>query len=245
MERGGVPTIATATALALLLAALALGSVEEHCGVVTRVVDGDTFYVSGLPERVRLADVNAPELSAAEGQRAKAALEALLLGRRVCLDIDDLYRTDRYGRYIAVAYLDYNETHWLNVNQWLVERGYAAYVDYPNEFRPPWPLYLPKAVTPKAATSAAPATVTVTQTAVVVITQTVTATVTNTVTTTATVTVIKPVTETRTVTKREPVTYTVATTVVRESLDSPYVLLAVLVGLLVAIALIRLITHRH
>jgi len=239
--------LAVATALALLLSALAFGAVEEHCGVVTRVVDGDTFYVTGLPERVRLADVNAPELSTAEGQRAKAVLEVLLLGRRVCLDIDDLYKTDRYGRYVAVAYLDYNETHWLNVNRWLVERGYAAYVDYPNEFRPPWPLYVLKAAAPKATDGVAPATVTVTQTVATVITQTVTATVTNTVTvtTTATVTTTKPVTEMRTVTKRESITYTVTTTAVRESLGSPYVLAAVLVGLLVAIALIRLAMRRH
>ena len=195
--------------LVLLFAIPASGAVEEHCGVVTRVVDGDTFYVSGLPERVRLADVNAPELSTAEGQRAKAALEALLLGRRVCLDIDDLYKTDRYGRFIAVAYLDYNETHWLNVNQWLVERGYAEYRDYPNEFRPPWPLYVLKAATSKATDGATPATVTVTQTT--------TTTVTTTNTVTATVTVTKTVTDTvvvtHTVTRREPVTYTVTTTI--------------------------------
>jgi len=186
---------ATVIALALLLAVSAFGAIEEHCGVVTRVVDGDTFYVSGLPERVRLADVNAPELSTAEGQRAKAALEALLLGRWVCLDIDDLYRTDRYGRFVAVAYLDYNKTHWLNINQWLVERGYAVYVDYPNEFHPPWPLYVAKTVAYKAneTTSAALVTVTVTQTA----------------TTTVTTTKILPVTVAGSQTKVESVTYTV------------------------------------
>jgi len=196
-------------ALALLFAVPTFGAVEEHCGVVTRVVDGDTFYVSGLPERVRLADVDAPELSTAEGQRAKAALEALTLGRRVCLDIDDLYKTDRYGRFIAVAYLDYNETHWLNVNQWLVERGYAAYVDYPNEFHPPWSLYVSKVAAPKATASVTPVTVIVTQTS------TTTMTTTNTVT--ATVTVTKIVTDTavvtHTVTQRELVTYTVTTTI--------------------------------
>jgi len=181
--------------------------------------------------------INTPELSTAEGQRAKVALEALLLGRRVCLDVDDLYKTDRYGRFIAVAYLDYNETHWLNVNQWLVERGYVAYVDYPNELHPPWPLYLPKAATPKTTASTTPATVTVTQTATVIVTVTRTATSTTTVTTAETVT--ERVTVTHTVTKRETATYTVTTTLVRES-GRPYVLVALLVGLLAAIVLIRL-----
>jgi len=232
-------------ALALLFAVPTFGAVEEHCGVVTRVVDGDTFYVSGLPERVRLADVDAPELSTAEGQRAKAALEALLLGRRVCLDIDDLYKTDRYGRFIAVAYLDYNETHWLNVNQWLVERGYAAYVDYPNEFHPPWPHYLPKAATPKATASAAPVTVTVTQTSTTMVATT------NTVT--ATVTVTKTVTDTvvvtHTVTQKEPVTYTVTTTttVTETAIASggyALALLAVVAALLLMAAVVAKIAKR-
>jgi len=170
---------------------------------------GDTFYVSGLPERVRLADVDAPELSTAEGQRAKAALEALLLGRRVCLDIDDLYKTDRYGRFVAVAYLDYNETHWLNVNQWLVERGYAAYVDYLNEFHPPWPLYVSKVAAPKATASVTLVTVIVTQTSTTTVTTTNTVTATVTVTKTETDTVVV----TRTITQRELVTYTVTTTI--------------------------------
>jgi len=240
-----VGLFAAVVALALLLAIPTSGAVEEHCGVVTRVVDGDAFYVSGLPERVRLADVNAPELSTAEGQRAKAALEALLLGRRVCLDIDNLYKTDRYGRFVAVAYLDYNETHWLNVNQWLVERGYAAYVDYPNEFRPPWPLYVLKAATSKATDGAAPVTVTVTQTA--------TTTVTTTNTVTATVTVTRTVTDTvvvtHTVTRREPVTYTVTTTITATETaiaSSGYALalLAAVASLLLVAAVVAKLTRR-
>jgi len=236
---------AAVVALALLLAVSAFGAVGEHCGVVTRIVDGDTFYVSGLPERVRLADINAPELSTAEGQRAKAALEALLLGRWVCLDMDDLYKTDRYGRFIAVAYLDYNETHWLNVNQWLVERGYAAYVDYPNEFHPPWPLYVSKAAAPKTTASAAPVTVTVTQTS------TTTVTTTNTVTAAVTVTktVIATVAVTHTVTRRESATYTVTTTItVTETAIASggyaLVLLAVVAALLLVAAVVAKLTKR-
>jgi len=70
-----------------------------------------------------------------------------------------------------VAYLDYKKTHWLNVNQWLVERGYAAYVDYPNKFHPTWLLYVPKAATPNTADGVAPATVAQTAPSTVTATQ--------------------------------------------------------------------------
>ena len=158
----------------------------DHCGVVTRVVDGDTLYVSGLPVRVRLADIDAPELGTAGGEAAKAALAGLAEGRRICLDIGG---RDRYGRYVAVAYLDYNETHWLNVNQWLAANGYAEYRDYPNQFHPPWPLYVEKA-----------ARETRTVTATVTLMRTVTDTVTETRTATRTLTTTKTVTHTRTAT---------------------------------------------
>ncbi len=161
----------------------------DHCGVVTRVVDGDTLYVSGLPERVRLADIDAPELGTAGGEAAKAALAGLAEGRRICLDIDG---RDRYGRYVAVAYLDHNETHWLNVNQWLAANGHAEYRDYPNQFHPPWPLYVRK-----AARGTETVTVTVT------IMRTVTDTVTETRTATRTLTATKTVTHTRTATTTE------------------------------------------
>jgi len=131
----------------LLLTVPTFSAIEEHCGIVTKVVDGDTFYISGLSERIRLADINAPEIYTTEGQQSKTALENLILGKMVCLDIDNLYKTDKYGRLVAIAYLDHNETHWLNVNQWLVENGYATYRDYPNEFRPPWSLYVQKTKT--------------------------------------------------------------------------------------------------
>jgi len=58
-------------------------------GVVDHVMDGDSICVrtaSGLVE-VRIADFNAPELKqAGRGARAKAAMKAIALGRRVeCL----------------------------------------------------------------------------------------------------------------------------------------------------------------
>jgi len=108
---------------------------------VYKVIDGDTFdaFPSG---RVRLADINAPELDEAGGHEAKEALTNLVLNKKVYLDVDDLYVMDKYNRLICVVYVDYNSTHVLNVNKWLIENGYAEIADYDNEFDPStWRLY--------------------------------------------------------------------------------------------------------
>jgi len=144
---------------------LTLSSSHGDCGswdalaVVVRVVDGDTFRARitcvsgafsgrisvGTEYRVRLADVNAPELGTVEGERARRALESLIQGRTVMLDVDGVDVFDKYGRIIAVAYIEYNETHLLNINKWLVEEGYARVWDHPNEFNPgTWKLYKPR-----------------------------------------------------------------------------------------------------
>jgi endonuclease YncB( thermonuclease family) len=144
---------------------LTLSSSHGDCGswdalaVVVRVVDGDTFRATitcvsgafsgrisvGTEYRVRLADVNAPELGTVEGERARRALESLIQGRTVMLDVDGVDVFDRYGRIIAVAYIEYNETHLLNINKWLLEEGYAKVWDHPNEFNPgTWKLYKPR-----------------------------------------------------------------------------------------------------
>jgi endonuclease YncB( thermonuclease family) len=144
---------------------LTLSSSHGDCGswdalaIVVRVVDGDTFRARitcvsgafsgrisvGTEYRVRLADVNAPELGTVEGERARRALESLIQGRTVMLDVDGVDVFDKYGRIIAVAYIDYNETHLLNINKWLVDEGYARVWDHPNEFNPgTWELYKPR-----------------------------------------------------------------------------------------------------
>jgi len=144
---------------------LTLSSSHGDCGswdalaVVVRVVDGDTFRARitcvsgafsgrisvGTEYRVRLADVNAPELGTVEGERARRALESLIQGRTVLLDVDGVGVFDRYGRIIAVAYIEYNGTHLLNINKWLVEEGHARMWDHPNEFNPgTWKLYKPR-----------------------------------------------------------------------------------------------------
>lgn len=92
-------------------------SVEiDEVSVATYVVDGDTFDVA-MGERVRLADVDTPERGQAGYSEASYFLEQLIYGERVYLDVDDVYRYGPYGRLICLVYVDYNSTHYVNVNE--------------------------------------------------------------------------------------------------------------------------------
>ncbi|MGD9566661.1 MAG: thermonuclease family protein [Methanothrix sp.] len=137
--------------LASLMPILAAASPDEASGIVTNVVDGDTFdlridktdpRIIYEIERVRLADVDSPEMSTPEGEPAKVFATEALLGQRVWLDIDDKLRDGRgpYGRLIAVVYLEdpdgsINTTH--PFNRLLVDAGHALVKDFTNnEFDP-------------------------------------------------------------------------------------------------------------
>ena len=74
------------------------------------VVDGDTFWVNG--EKVRLADINAPETAQAGcpqervlGERAKQRLLVLLNAGPFTLEVSGR-ATDRYGRALRIARRD-------------------------------------------------------------------------------------------------------------------------------------------
>jgi len=75
--------------------------------VVGRVVDGDTLYVDGLQERVRLIGIDTPEVAGAVecyGEEASRHLEELLpVGTRVEVAFD-VERYDRYGRNLGYVY---------------------------------------------------------------------------------------------------------------------------------------------
>jgi hypothetical protein len=60
------------------------------------------------------------------------------------LDIDDVPRTDPYGRLVCVAYLDYNSTHVRNVDKLLLAEGVVSLFNHSNnEFNPnTWTLYV-------------------------------------------------------------------------------------------------------
>ena len=99
--------------LALLLAGSA--AAEQ----VVRVKDGDSLVVSsaGREVDVRLAGIDAPELRQARGAEARAALESMVGGREVTLQ---LVGGDAYRRVVAHILVD-----GVDVNAELVRRGLA------------------------------------------------------------------------------------------------------------------------
>lgn len=102
-------------------------------GIVTNVVDGDTFDIS-LPsgvKRVRLIGIDAPESGVCYYQESKEALKQLLLNRDTWLE-KDISETDDYGRLLRYARLPGYD---LTLNEYLVARGYAFVKSYPPDVK--------------------------------------------------------------------------------------------------------------
>jgi micrococcal nuclease len=111
----------------------------ERTEIVDRVIDGDTIVLQG-GEKVRLDGINTPEIGPNEepgGAEAKEFVENLCQpGTEIGLDVDDLCPTDRYGRILAVVYLNIDGV-WVNLNVKLLHEGYAEVMFIPpSEFNP-------------------------------------------------------------------------------------------------------------
>ena len=103
----------------------------DASGVCTHVVDGDTIDVEGTG-RIRLVGVNTPERGEPGYSEAKEFVKSMCLSRTVQLDIDDAKGHDKYGRVLAVVYVD-----GVNLNRELLRRGYAEVMYIPpSEFNP-------------------------------------------------------------------------------------------------------------
>lgn len=103
---------------------------------VTRVVDGDTFWVDDGSEKglkIRLIGIDAPEPRNTGtrpkgyfGTESTGYLQQMLTGKRVRLEYD-VSRYDRYGRTLAYAWLEDGTF----VNAELVKNGYATVMTMP------------------------------------------------------------------------------------------------------------------
>ena len=124
---------------------LTRNSIEiDATGTANYVVDGDTFDISS-GDRIRLANINCAETGSPWSYEATEMLRSLIYNRRVYLDIDDYYTTGPYGRLICVVYVDFNATHYLNVNEALLVTDMAYISNYDNEFDPyRWTLLVEK-----------------------------------------------------------------------------------------------------
>jgi len=131
--------------LALSAVQAVWGAEIDRTATVASVHDGDTFTLT-TSDKVRLADLNAPELGDDGADEATDYLDYQVNGKTVYLDVDDKYQTDSFGRLVCVVYVDYNSTHYLNVNEALIDGGYVEARDYDNEFNyNSFELYLSKA----------------------------------------------------------------------------------------------------
>jgi hypothetical protein len=133
----------------IVVKAYSSGEIDE-VAFVDWIYDGDTFNVTS-GETIRLADVDTPEDGETGYSEAKYFTIDLVGGKTVFLDIDDLTRTDPYGRLVCVVYVDYNSTHYENVNKALLVGDYAVEDNFTNnEFNPAdWTLYVPKDTIPE------------------------------------------------------------------------------------------------
>ena len=84
------------------VAAPATPSRFDFAGQVTRVVDGDTFWISGQRTRIRVWGLDAPEIGNPGGSAATAQLAGLASGRSVQCNMRDV---DRYGRIVGQCWL--------------------------------------------------------------------------------------------------------------------------------------------
>lgn len=108
------------TAAALLLAGAATAAPRSVEGQVTRVVDGDSLWLTpaaGPPLEVRLVGIDAPEGCQAGGPESRRALEELVLRRTVSVRSEG---RDDFGRTLGTVMLE-----GVNINQRLVEEGQA------------------------------------------------------------------------------------------------------------------------
>ncbi len=104
-----------------------------------KVVDGDTLHVTldlgfGIEHKeiLRLAKINAPEMSTDEGQKSSEALQKIL--KDVKFLIVKTNKTDVYGRYVADVFFNENKEETnpqkvadtgIYLNQLLLDRGSA------------------------------------------------------------------------------------------------------------------------
>ena len=95
-------------------------------GEVTKVVDGDTIYViaDGREEKIRMLFINTPERDMQGYRGAKEALQKLIDGKKVSLELEEPGKSkrDKFGRLLASIVVDGK-----NVNIELVRQGWTPF----------------------------------------------------------------------------------------------------------------------
>ena len=106
----------------------------EITGEVVKVIDGDTVIIQDGEDRfkIRLAHIDAPELSQDCGQHAKTTLSILCESKNVYVEF---HQIDMYGRIIGTIYLHkFFGVYSGNINKAMVEHGCAWwYEEFSND----------------------------------------------------------------------------------------------------------------
>ncbi|MCL2157326.1 MAG: thermonuclease family protein [Methanobrevibacter sp.] len=97
----------------------------EVSGLCDYVYDGDTIFVVGVG-KVRLVGIDTPERGDPGYEEATNYVKNKCLGKTVYLDIDNAEPKDKYGRTLAIVYVDE-----ININQELLKLGYAKVLYIP------------------------------------------------------------------------------------------------------------------
>lgn len=105
----------------------------HYFATVTEVHDGDTATIEiclGLGdyrkgEAIRIARINAAELSTQEGKKAGDYLRGLLTGKEIIIKTFNDKR-EKYGRLLVEVWMQDTGGSYVNVNDLMVQAGYAA-----------------------------------------------------------------------------------------------------------------------
>lgn len=119
-----------------------VSGLEGERALVTKVVDGDTIYVSvnGEKHTVRFLGVDTPETVDPRksvqcfGKEASNKAKELLSDREVILQ-KDVSDTDMYKRWLRFIYLPLSDGSYLFVNDYLIREGYAKVLTIPPDVK--------------------------------------------------------------------------------------------------------------
>ena len=112
--------------LAALIPLVAAQSISTYrTGTVATVIDGSSFQISSQ-ETIRLAAIDTPASGQVGYIESKNYLAALIQGKTVYLDTGTVATTDQQSRLLCTVYIDFNSTHFENINMAMIQNGYAA-----------------------------------------------------------------------------------------------------------------------
>lgn len=103
---------------------LTANNVDYKCNpnaIVSRVIDGDTLVLTN-GDKIRFANVDAYERSSIIHQTIMNDIRPMLVNKSICVDYRGI---DKYGRKIG----NINLTNGMNINAYLVQKGYAVVYD--------------------------------------------------------------------------------------------------------------------